>query len=147
MTPSPSAAPSICSPCFADGSTGEPVHLPDGELIQGMAGSEDPGPTAKPDGYIAKHLSANGEHFVFGSTSKFEPGGNEGELSIYDRNLTTDETHVVSKTPERRQHPLLQTQLKAPTESPSSTSQRTAPTSSSASSSKKTKAPSTGTST
>ena len=64
-----------------------------------MAGSLDPGPTAKPAGYIGKHLSADGSHFVFGSKSKFEPDGNEGEVSIYDRNLNTDETHVVSKTP------------------------------------------------
>ena len=29
-------------------------------------------------------------HFVFGSRSKFEPDGNEGEISIYDRNLRTE---------------------------------------------------------
>ena len=42
-----------------------------------MAGSLNPGPSAKPAGYIAKDLSANGEHFVFGSKTKFEPDGNE----------------------------------------------------------------------
>ena len=43
--------------------------------------------------------SANGEHFVFGSTSRFtEDGNSNGDVSIYDRNLRTDETHVVSKT-------------------------------------------------
>ena len=64
-----------------------------------MAGSLDPGPSAKPAGHIAKDLSADGTHFVFGSKSKFEPDGKEGEVSIYDRNLTSGETHVVSKTP------------------------------------------------
>ncbi len=92
----------ICSPCFGPGQTetGEPIHLPNGELVQGMAGSI-PQPTAKPEGYIGKDLSANGEHFVFGSKSQFEPeGDNNGtDLSIYDRNLKTEETKVVSKTP------------------------------------------------
>ena len=88
----------ICSPCFADGSTGEPVHLPGGELIQGMSGLI-PNAEAKPSGYIGKHLSADGSHLVFGSTSPLEPDGNEGEVSIYDRNLNTDITHVISKTP------------------------------------------------
>ena len=89
----------ICAPCFKDGSSGNPIHLPDGELIQGMAGSI-PQPSAKPGGSISKHLSADGSHFVFGSTSQFEPDGNSnGDVSIYDRNLRTGETHVVSKTP------------------------------------------------
>ncbi len=91
--------PGGCSPCFEGGYTGIPVRLADGELVQGMAGSLDPGPTAKPAGLIAKDLSANGEHFVFGSKSRFEPDGNEGEVSIYDHNLNSGETHVVSKTP------------------------------------------------
>ena len=56
-------------------------------------------PAAQPVGFVAKHLSDDGSHFVFGSTSKFEPDGNEGEISIYDRDLVTEETHVVSKTP------------------------------------------------
>ena len=34
----------ICDPCFADGTTGIPVHLPDGSLVQGMAGHARPGP-------------------------------------------------------------------------------------------------------
>jgi sugar lactone lactonase YvrE len=91
--------PEICSPCFQDESTGIPVHEPNGDLIQGMAGSEDPGPTAKASEVVAKPLSANGEHLVFASTSRFEPDGNEGEVSIYDRDLETGTTHVVSKTP------------------------------------------------
>ncbi len=90
----------LCSPCFSDGSTGEPVRLRDGSLIQGMVGSLDPGPAAEPSGHIGKDLSADGSHFVFGSTSKFEPDGNSnGDISIYDRDLNNGVTHVVSKTP------------------------------------------------
>jgi hypothetical protein len=99
--------PEICQPCFADGSTGEPLHLPNGELIQGMAGSLNPAGPAEPAGYIAMPLSGNGEHFVFGSTSKFEPEGNEGQIAIYDRNLKTEETHVVSKAPGNEDLPFL----------------------------------------
>ena len=91
-----------CSPCFEGGYTGVPLHLSDGALVQGMEGSIDPGPEAKPDGLIKQELSANGEHFIFGSTSQFEPGGNDnsGDVSIYDHNLVTGETHVVSDNPE-----------------------------------------------
>ena len=93
-------APGGCSPCFEGGYTGIPVRLANGQLVQGMAGSLNPGPSAKPAGLIAEDLSANGEHFVFGSTSQFEPEGNKnGEISIYDRNLKSGETHVVSFTP------------------------------------------------
>ena len=91
-------APGGCSPCFEGGYTGIPVRLPNGELVQGMVGSLNPGPAAKPAGQIGKDLSADGTHFVFGSNSKFEPEGNEGEVSIYDHNLSSGETHVVSKT-------------------------------------------------
>jgi hypothetical protein len=99
-------APGGCSPCFEGGYTGIPVRLFSGEVVQGMAGPESPDPTAGPDGYIAKNLSANGEHFVFGSSSKFAEGGNDntGDVSIYDHNLVTGETHVVSNGPEG--HPL-----------------------------------------
>ena len=94
----------LCSPCFADGGadqplTGVPLRLSSGELLQGMAGPEAPGSGAEPAGYVAKHLSADGTHFVFGSESKFTPDGNEDEISIYDRNLKTGESHAVSKTP------------------------------------------------
>ena len=56
----------ICDPCFEDGSTNVPLHLPDGSLVQGMAGSLDPGP-AEPAGTVRRHLSADGTHFVFGT--------------------------------------------------------------------------------
>ena len=94
-------APGGCSPCFSGSYTGIPIRKPNGELTQGMAGPENPGPSAAADGHIAKPLSANGEHFIFGSTSRFARGGNDetGDVSIYDRNLATGETHVVSNTP------------------------------------------------
>jgi hypothetical protein len=92
--------PEICSPCFEDGKTGIPVRRNGGALTQGMAGSLDPGPAAAPDGYIGRRLSADGTHLIFGSTSAFEPGAaTGGDVSIYDRNLVTGVTHVVSKTP------------------------------------------------
>jgi hypothetical protein len=49
---------------------------------------------------VGKHFSADGTHFVFGSSSQFEPdGNNNGDITIYDRDLIAEETHVVSKTP------------------------------------------------
>ena len=91
--------PNICAPCFGDGSRGIPVHLPDGSLVQGMVGSI-PHPSAEPAGHIGKYFSADGTHLVFGSTAQLEPDGNtNGDVTIYDRNLTTGVTHVVSKTP------------------------------------------------
>jgi hypothetical protein len=62
-----------------------------------------------PDGYVARQLSADGTHLVFGSASKFEPDGNSnGDVSIYDRNLATGVTHVVSKSPAGGNLPCLQ---------------------------------------
>jgi NHL repeat len=92
------AGPQICSPCFADGSSGTPLRLPDGDLLQGMSGSI-PQPTAVPAGYVGRSLSADGSHYVFGSTAKFEPAGDTGG-SIYDRDLSTDTTQVVSTLPD-----------------------------------------------
>jgi hypothetical protein len=93
------SGPSICAPCFNDGSAGIQLRLPNGELVQGMVGSEHViNPT--PAGTVAKPLSADGSHFIFGSTQKFESDGNSGEISIYDRSLAPGgATHVVSKTP------------------------------------------------
>ena len=90
--------PEICSPCFPDGSRGNPIHTPTGALVQGMTGSI-PHPEGVAAGFIGSPLSADGSHFVFGSTSQFEAdGNNNGDVSIYDRNLNTGKTHVVSKT-------------------------------------------------
>lgn len=90
--------PDICSPCFADGSSGLPLRLPDGNLVQGMSGST-PQPAAASAGYVAKPLSADGSHFVFGSTAPFEPAGNDGEVTIYDRDLSSGTTEVASTLP------------------------------------------------
>ncbi|HKG20195.1 MAG TPA: hypothetical protein VKB00_10700, partial [Candidatus Limnocylindrales bacterium] len=90
------SGPEICKPCFPDGSAGVPLRLPSGELVQGMAGSLKPA-APEPAGYVADHLSADGVHFVFGSTSQFEPEGNSnGDVTIYDRNLAGGSTQVVS---------------------------------------------------
>jgi hypothetical protein len=91
--------PGFCAPCFADGTTGIPVRLPTGALVQGMAGSLDPGPVEQ-DGYVGRRFSADGTHLIFGSAGQFEPDGNaNGDVSIYDRNLDTGITQVISKTP------------------------------------------------
>jgi hypothetical protein len=89
--------PEICNPCFNDGSAGLPLHSPDGSLVQGMVGSEAvPYPVAV--GEVRKHFSGDGSHFVFGSEQKFEPAGNpnNGNVTIYDRNLASGATQVVS---------------------------------------------------
>jgi DNA-binding beta-propeller fold protein YncE len=100
--------PGICTPCFGPGGVeaGIPLRLPGGELVQGMAG-EGEEPEARPDGFIAKPLSADGSHLIFGSTTRFAAGGSEnsGDVSIYDRNLATGETHVVSNSPEGEDFP------------------------------------------
>ena len=90
--------PDLCSPCFDDEDTNLPVRLPDGSLVKGMQGSLDPG-ASEPAGEIRKHFSADGTHFIFGSTSRFEPDANNNgtDVTIYDRNLSTGTTQVVSR--------------------------------------------------
>jgi hypothetical protein len=92
------SGPEICAPCFDDGSAGIPLRMPDGSLIQGMKGTLAPS-GANPVGFVAKPLSDDGSHFIFGADKKFEPVGNEGSVSIYDRNLATGMTQVVSTLP------------------------------------------------
>jgi hypothetical protein len=92
------SGPEICDPCFSDGSQNIPLRMPDESLIKGIAGSEGAGPL-NTAGTIAKRLSADGSHFVFGTTTKLEPAGNSGSLSIYDRNLDASTTQVVSTLP------------------------------------------------
>ena len=89
----------LCAPCFPDGSTGIPVRLPEGTLVQGMKGSLDPGPGATQAGFIGERLSGDGTHLVFGSTSKFEADATAGDVTIYDHDLATGTTHTVSRTP------------------------------------------------
>jgi DNA-binding beta-propeller fold protein YncE len=99
----------LCEPCFGDGKRGLPFRRDEGPLSQGMAGAVDPGPTAAPDGYVSRMLSADGTHLVFGSTAVFESdAAGTGDVSIYDRNLATGVTHVVSKTPGGTNLPCLQ---------------------------------------
>jgi hypothetical protein len=86
--------PDICNPCFDDGSTNVPLRRADGTLEKGMAGSLDP--PADPVGEVRKPFSDDGSHFIFGADEKFEDAGNEGSVSIYDRNLETGVTQVVS---------------------------------------------------
>ena len=85
----------LCDPCFSDGSTGIPVHRPNGTLVQGLKGSI-PKPSAEPAGYIGTSLSADGNHLVFGSKSKLENAATEGNLTIYERDLNAGTTQVVS---------------------------------------------------
>ena len=87
---------SICSPCFEDGSTNVPLRLADGSLVEGMAGSLNP--SANPTQQVAKPVSTNGSHFVFGSNAKFDESGDSGG-SIYDRDLKNSTTQVVSTMP------------------------------------------------
>jgi hypothetical protein len=91
--------PNICEPCLPDGTTGVPIRTASGQLEQGMKGSitvADPAPA----GEVRKQFSADGSHFVFGSEQKFEPAGNVGSVSIYDRNLSGGGTQVVSTMPD-----------------------------------------------
>jgi len=85
----------ICDPCFADGSTNVPLRLSDGRLIPGMAGGANP--PGDPGEYVAKPLSDDGRHFVFGSASVYAPGG-DAAGSIYDRDLVAGTTQLVSTT-------------------------------------------------
>jgi hypothetical protein len=78
--------PEICAPCFADGSSGVPVRLPSGDLVQGMAGSQSH-PDAEEAGHIANPISVDGKHLVFGSTSVFAPGATAGQTTLYERDL------------------------------------------------------------
>jgi hypothetical protein len=99
---------SLCDPCFPDGTSGIPVRLADGSLVQGMAGSLDPGPTPL-EGLIAKPLSADGSHLIFGSTAQFESDAStNGDASLYERNLETGTTQVISKAPDGSNLPCLQ---------------------------------------
>ncbi len=89
----------ICDPCFGDGSTNIPLRLPDGSLVEGMAGSQSPG-IANPAGHVGRYLSADGDHVVFGTTAKLEPAGNEnGDVTIYERDLEGGSSEVVSTLP------------------------------------------------
>lgn len=95
------AGPNLCSPCFESGlATGLPVRLPNGQLVQGMAGSLDPGSSAaRPEGKVAKYFSADGRYLVFASKYAFEPGANTdgSSLTVYERDLNAGTTRIVSR--------------------------------------------------
>jgi len=87
----------ICEPCFDDGSINIPLRSVAGSVTKGMAGSRSP--AADPVGYVAKRFSGDGTHFVFAANLRFETAGKNGEVTIYDRNLVTGVTQVVSTLP------------------------------------------------
>jgi hypothetical protein len=98
------AGPGLCSPCFTNGGleTGIPVRAPNGQLVQGMAGSLSGSvpATAMPEGKIARYFSADGTKLLFASEYAFEPGANSGgDLTVYERNLTAGTTEIVSTDP------------------------------------------------
>jgi sugar lactone lactonase YvrE len=81
----------ICSPCFEDGSTNIPLRLPNGDLTEGI------GAAANPAGHVGRYMSANGEDLIFGSTTELASGGNDnGDVSIYERDLASGTTRLVS---------------------------------------------------
>ncbi|HEX3361649.1 MAG TPA: fibronectin type III domain-containing protein [Solirubrobacterales bacterium] len=94
------AGAGLCSPCFGSGlETGIPVRLPNGQLVQGMAGSLDPGvASARPEGKVARYFSSDGRHLVFASKYAFEPGANNNgsDLTVYDRDLVAGTTEIAS---------------------------------------------------
>ncbi len=97
------AGPGLCDPCF-EGSpeTGIPLREPNGALVQAMVGDNPPGaPNIKPEGRVAKMISADGHHLIFGSQSALVDGANNsgGNLNIFDRDLVARHTQLVSTTP------------------------------------------------
>jgi hypothetical protein len=93
--------PDICDPCFAGHGANIPLRQANGALVQGMAGSLDPGP-AEPAGEVRKPVSGDGSHLIFGSTAKYESDGNANgtDVTIYERDLSAKTTQVVSKLPD-----------------------------------------------
>ena len=90
--------PPICDPCFEDGSVNVPLREGETLISTGMAGSLNP-PADPAVGAVREPVSGDGSHLIFGTTAKFESDGNSnGDVTIYDRNLLSGATHVVSKT-------------------------------------------------
>ena len=88
---------SICAPCFADGSTNVPLRRSNGALEKGMQGTLNP--PADPVGEVRKPLSADGTHLIFETDQKFEDSADSGTMWVYDRNLATGATQLVSTDP------------------------------------------------
>jgi hypothetical protein len=89
--------PNICNPCFGDGSVNVPLRRPNGTLEEGMHGSLNP--PANPVGEVRKPLSADGSHLIFETDQQFEAAANSGSQWVYDRNLASNSTQLVSTTP------------------------------------------------
>ena len=85
----------ICDPCFPGLGPNLPVRLDGGAAEPGMMGSESPG-ESEPEGYVAKYLSDDGSHLVFGSSKEFEGDGQGETLRIYERALNGGVTEIVS---------------------------------------------------
>ena len=98
------AGPKLCAPCFAGATpeTGIPVRLPSGALVQGMAGSLNPGvAAARPEGKVAQWFSGDGRQLLFASKYAYEPGANNNgsDLTVYERDLAAGTTRIVSVDP------------------------------------------------
>ena len=94
------SGPAICSPCFGDGSSGIPVTGPTGRWSRAWPARSRNPPRYRRD-TSGEHLSDDGRHFVFGSASQFEPeGNNNGDVTIYDRDLVAGTTQVASTEPD-----------------------------------------------
>ena len=96
--PSPSAAPTSATRASPTARPTSRCGVPDGSLEKGMAGTLNP--PADPVGEVRKPISADGTHLVFGTdarNSSMPPAS--GSISVYDRNLETNATQVVSTTP------------------------------------------------
>ena len=89
--------PNICNPCFADGSSNIPLRRSNGSLEEGMHGTLNP--PADPVGEVRKPLSDDGSHLIFATDQKFENSASSGSMWVYDRNLGTGSTQLVSTTP------------------------------------------------
>jgi DNA-binding beta-propeller fold protein YncE len=97
------AGTEICDPCFGGEESGIPLRLPDGSLVQGMKGSL-PVTDPTPAGEVRKPLSSDGSNLVFASKQAFVAGANENntDVTIYNRDLATDVTTIVSRLPDEQ---------------------------------------------
>jgi hypothetical protein len=93
------AGDDLCFPCFGTGfDTGIPLRQDNGGIAQGLGSPGGVPDDARPEGSVAKMLSPDGNHLIFGSKYAFASGANDnnGNLTIYDRNLTSGAIQAVS---------------------------------------------------
>ena len=90
LRPSPSAGRTSATPASPTASTRHPAAR-SGRQPRAGDGRLAPAVRPRPGGRVEKRLSADGTHFVFGSTQQFEPEGNSNgtDVTIYDRDLET----------------------------------------------------------